>query len=178
MNLYSISTCTWLLFYFQNADLALADLTISFAREQDIDFTKPFMDLGMRFILQVSGSCHATHQEHRNKTQWKKKTYWVVPSGGRVGQLHCTLSALVHCLHFRLRSKRTSGPLGSLILWQPMSGHKFCWQHLWLALLFHSSINLAQMITMESSSTLIAQTKRAGQHLHHTFEYTHKGLPM
>lgn len=36
---------------FQKADLAVASLTISYVREQVIDFTKPFMNLGISIIF-------------------------------------------------------------------------------------------------------------------------------
>ena len=36
---------------FQEADLAVASLTISFDREQVIDFTKPFMNLGISILF-------------------------------------------------------------------------------------------------------------------------------
>lgn len=36
----------WL--WFQKADLAIADLTITYEREQAVDFTMPFMNLGMK----------------------------------------------------------------------------------------------------------------------------------
>ncbi|XP_066273511.1 glutamate receptor 2-like [Branchiostoma lanceolatum] len=35
----------------KKADLAAASLTISFQREKDIDFTKPYLDLGLTFIM-------------------------------------------------------------------------------------------------------------------------------
>ena len=34
----------------QKADLAIADLTITYDREQVVDFTMPFMNLGERFV--------------------------------------------------------------------------------------------------------------------------------
>lgn len=33
-------------YQFQKADLAVADLTITYEREQGVDFTMPFMNLG------------------------------------------------------------------------------------------------------------------------------------
>ncbi len=33
--------------------MAVAPLTISYPREQDIDLTKPYLDLGMQFIMKV-----------------------------------------------------------------------------------------------------------------------------
>ena len=33
---------------FQKADLAIADLTITYEREQAVDFSMPFMNLGIR----------------------------------------------------------------------------------------------------------------------------------
>ena len=38
------------LFSFQKADLAIADLTITYEREQAVDFTMPFMNLGKKFF--------------------------------------------------------------------------------------------------------------------------------
>ena len=40
-------------FFFQRADLAVASLTISYVREQVIDFTKPFMNLGISILFKV-----------------------------------------------------------------------------------------------------------------------------
>ena len=36
---------------FQKADLAIADLTITYEREQAVDFTMPFMNLGTSFLF-------------------------------------------------------------------------------------------------------------------------------
>jgi ABC-type amino acid transport substrate-binding protein len=33
----------------QKADLAIADLTITYEREQAVDFSMPFMNLGIRY---------------------------------------------------------------------------------------------------------------------------------
>ena len=41
-------------FFLQKADLAVADLTITYEREQGVDFTMPFMNLGA--YLNVLGS--------------------------------------------------------------------------------------------------------------------------
>ena len=41
-------------FFLQKADLAVADLTITYEREQGVDFTMPFMNLGT--YLNVLGS--------------------------------------------------------------------------------------------------------------------------
>lgn len=35
---------------FQRADLAIADLTITYDREQAVDFTMPFMNLGKFYV--------------------------------------------------------------------------------------------------------------------------------
>ena len=35
----------------QKADLAIADLTITYEREQAVDFTMPFMNLGKKLIF-------------------------------------------------------------------------------------------------------------------------------
>ena len=37
----------------QVADLAVADLTITWEREQGVDFTMPFMNLGVTILFQV-----------------------------------------------------------------------------------------------------------------------------
>lgn len=39
------------LFFFQRADLAIGDLTITFGREQAVDFTMPFMNLGISILF-------------------------------------------------------------------------------------------------------------------------------
>ena len=41
------------IFTMQEADMAVASLTITYPREQDIDFTKPYLDLGYTFIMKV-----------------------------------------------------------------------------------------------------------------------------
>ena len=46
-----ISIC---LFLFQKADLAVASMTINYARESVIDFTKPFMNLGIGILFKVA----------------------------------------------------------------------------------------------------------------------------
>lgn len=40
-------------FVFQRADLAVASMTINYARESVIDFTKPFMNLGIGILFKV-----------------------------------------------------------------------------------------------------------------------------
>lgn len=40
--------------FFQRADLAVASMTINYARESVIDFTKPFMNLGIGILFKVS----------------------------------------------------------------------------------------------------------------------------
>ena len=39
--------------FLQEADMAVASLTISYPREQDIDYTVPYLDLGMSFVMKV-----------------------------------------------------------------------------------------------------------------------------
>jgi hypothetical protein len=39
-----------IIYFFQKADLAIADLTITYEREQAVDFTMPFMNLGKEEI--------------------------------------------------------------------------------------------------------------------------------
>ena len=38
---------------FQKADLAVGSMTINYARESVIDFTKPFMNLGIGILFKV-----------------------------------------------------------------------------------------------------------------------------
>ena len=38
----------------QKADLAVGSMTINYAREMVIDFTKPFMNLGISILFKVS----------------------------------------------------------------------------------------------------------------------------
>lgn len=40
-------------FQIQRADLAVASMTINYARESVIDFTKPFMNLGIGILFKV-----------------------------------------------------------------------------------------------------------------------------
>lgn len=40
--------------YSQKADLAVGSMTINYARESVIDFTKPFMNLGISILFKVS----------------------------------------------------------------------------------------------------------------------------
>lgn len=50
---YFIKTYTVLIYqdkYFQRADLAVADITITREREKDADFTLPFLDLGNKYF--------------------------------------------------------------------------------------------------------------------------------
>lgn len=42
-----------LLLYFQRADMAVAALTISYLREQVIDFTKPFLNVGITILFKI-----------------------------------------------------------------------------------------------------------------------------
>lgn len=39
--------------YSQKADLAVGSMTINYARESVIDFTKPFMNLGISILFKV-----------------------------------------------------------------------------------------------------------------------------
>lgn len=41
-------------FVFQKADLAMASMTINYARESVVDFTKPFMNMGIGILFKVS----------------------------------------------------------------------------------------------------------------------------
>lgn len=40
-------------FVFQKADLAMASMTINYARESVVDFTKPFMNMGIGILFKV-----------------------------------------------------------------------------------------------------------------------------
>lgn len=40
-------------FEFQKADLAMASMTINYARESVVDFTKPFMNMGIGILFKV-----------------------------------------------------------------------------------------------------------------------------
>ena len=50
---YLAVSWTFLLFWLQKVDLAVAALTISYEREQYIDFTKPFLNLGISILFKV-----------------------------------------------------------------------------------------------------------------------------
>jgi hypothetical protein len=47
-----------IIYFFQKADLAIADLTITYEREQAVDFTMPFMNLGKK---EIQSSLHSLH---------------------------------------------------------------------------------------------------------------------
>ena len=47
---------------FQRADLAMADLTINYQREMVVDFTMPFLDLGMTNDFSKSTTIVPTHR--------------------------------------------------------------------------------------------------------------------
>lgn len=40
-------------YVFQKADLAMASMTINYARESVVDFTKPFMNMGIGILFKV-----------------------------------------------------------------------------------------------------------------------------
>lgn len=42
------------MFIFQKADLAMGSMTINYARESVVDFTKPFMNMGIGILFKVS----------------------------------------------------------------------------------------------------------------------------
>lgn len=50
----TIKLCFSLTHIFQKADLAVGSMTINFARESVIDFTKPFMNLGISILFKVN----------------------------------------------------------------------------------------------------------------------------
>ena len=41
---------SYMMFYFQKADLAIADLSITYEREKAVDFSNPFMNLGVSIL--------------------------------------------------------------------------------------------------------------------------------
>lgn len=43
--------------HLQKADLAVGSMTINYARESVIDFTKPFMNLGISILFKVTQMC-------------------------------------------------------------------------------------------------------------------------
>lgn len=53
INLILNSIVFMLFLLFQQADLAVASMTINYARESVIDFTKPFMNLGIGILFKV-----------------------------------------------------------------------------------------------------------------------------
>lgn len=53
MKLLSAHVVFFLFVFLQRADLAVASMTINYARESVIDFTKPFMNLGIGILFKV-----------------------------------------------------------------------------------------------------------------------------
>lgn len=50
----------------QKADLAIGSMTINYARESVIDFTKPFMNLGISIMFKVSVMIFYVRDSYRN----------------------------------------------------------------------------------------------------------------
>jgi hypothetical protein len=48
----------------QKADLAVGSMTINYARESVIDFTKPFMNLGISILFKVTQNCRFLSSSH------------------------------------------------------------------------------------------------------------------
>ncbi len=59
----------------QKADLAVGSMTINYAREMVIDFTKPFMNLGISILFKVSRPHHIL--PGRNFLFFFSSFYWV-----------------------------------------------------------------------------------------------------
>lgn len=53
---------------FQKADIVVTALTISEIREVDIDFTTPYIDLGLTFVMKVSILVWSDSIVHCNKS--------------------------------------------------------------------------------------------------------------
>lgn len=76
MNVFAETPCMYtyivnLEFTFQRADLAVASMTINYARESVIDFTKPFMNLGIGILFKVREIYCITQQNVVNIQQEK-----------------------------------------------------------------------------------------------------------
>ncbi|XP_067207077.1 glutamate receptor ionotropic, kainate 2-like [Linepithema humile] len=52
----------------KKADLAVGSMTINYARESVIDFTKPFMNLGISILFKVSEDSHLVRAARRYRT--------------------------------------------------------------------------------------------------------------
>lgn len=61
-------------FKFQKADLAMASMTINYARESVVDFTKPFMNMGIGILFKVA-IYEYTLILHKNINNKKKKNW-------------------------------------------------------------------------------------------------------
>lgn len=55
-----LAKSTWLS-DLQKADLAVGSMTINYARESVIDFTKPFMNLGISILFKVTQTCYVSN---------------------------------------------------------------------------------------------------------------------
>ena len=49
--------------FFQKADLAIGSMTINYARESVIDFTKPFMNVGIGILFKVGAFHECRHRD-------------------------------------------------------------------------------------------------------------------
>lgn len=57
---------TRLLYILQKADLAVGSMTITYARESVIDFTKPFMNLGISILFKVAVLSLSKHKHSQS----------------------------------------------------------------------------------------------------------------
>ena len=71
---------------FQKADLAIADLTITYEREQAVDFTMPFMNLGKANIFRIS----QTNSSSSSKAIKSLRFFLTTPAIHEFGKKLCT----------------------------------------------------------------------------------------
>jgi len=55
--------------------MAVASFTITSEREKVIDFSKPFMTLGISILYRVHIVSHTLRERERESTQWHQFTY-------------------------------------------------------------------------------------------------------
>lgn len=94
----------------QRADLAIGDLTITYEREAVIDFSMPFMNLGIRFYQ----FC-ALRSEHVNDLQWMlqifSRHFCIISKTGETTTefvlfFVATLSGYVSNIHLKFDNKK------------------------------------------------------------------------
>ncbi len=65
----------WWIIDLQKADLAVGSMTINYAREMVIDFTKPFMNLGISILFKVGDSSFWYPSIIRLNFKWPSYSY-------------------------------------------------------------------------------------------------------